>query len=119
MRSYLTIDDIKNPGWQQKIVFREVSRYIREDLGDCGWHETDNCLIHNPAAWQDIFDLILFGQIAWRDQEPYPDEEDAYEQVIKSLGRAAAKELKKRLSLTSLKTQLTGTWNPAAARFEK
>jgi hypothetical protein len=103
MQSNLTLDDIKNTDWQQKIVFREVSRYIREDLGDCGWSETDNWLIHDPAAWQDIFDLILFGQMVWQNQDPDPGEEAAYNRVIKSLGRVAAKELKKRLALNRLR----------------
>jgi len=105
MPSNLTLEDIKNPYWQQKIVFREVSRYIREDPNDCGWSETDNCLIHDPAAWQDIFDLILFGQMVWQGMDPDPGEEDAYNQVIQSLGRAAIKELKKRLTLNRLKTK--------------
>jgi hypothetical protein len=105
MRSYLTLDDIKNAGWQQKIVFRKVSRCICEGLGDCGWNETGSCLIHDPAAWQDIFDLILFGQMAWQGRDPGPSEEAAYGQVVKSLGRAAAKELKKRLTLNRIKTE--------------
>lgn len=93
----ITLDDLKNPEFQNAFASRQAADYIARDLDDYGFSEIDNWQIDDLEIWQEILDELLYTRMTWQDEDPDAREEAAYNRALKSLGRAAAKELKKRL----------------------